>query len=155
MRLKALVCLTLLAVPMFAAGPDVISHQVAELKFMPVPDGNDCFTMAVERGDPAKEASFMIMRGKAGCAVPAHWHPSTETILMTKGSARADMKGMPAVTLAPQGFLSVPPKHVMSFRCVTDCELFLHTDGPFVIHYVDAAGHEISAAQANAKPAKK
>ncbi len=155
MRLKALLFLSLFATPMFAAGPDVVSHQLAELKFTPVPDGTNCFTMAIERGDPAKEASFMVMRGKAGCAVPPHWHPSTETILMTKGSARAEMKGMTAVTLSPQGFLSVPPKHVMSFRCITDCELFLHTDGPFVIHYVDAAGNEISSAQALGKIAKK
>jgi quercetin dioxygenase-like cupin family protein len=128
-----------------------IAHNISDLKFAVGPDGTNCFTMAVEKGDPAKEASFMVMRGKAGCAVPAHWHPSTETILIAKGTARADMRDGGSVMLRPKSFLSVPPKHVMSFRCITECELLLHTDGPFIIHYVDASGNEISTAKALGK----
>lgn len=139
------------AVVLAQAPGGLVAHNISDLKFAPVPDGTNCFTMAVEKGDPAKEASFMVMRGTAGCAVPAHWHPSTETIVMTKGTARADMRDGGPVQLRPKSFLSVPPKHVMSFRCITECELLLHTDGPFVIHFVDASGNEISAAQALGK----
>ena len=74
---------------------------------------------------------------------------------MTKGTARADMKDEAPVVLRPKSFLSVPPKHVMSFRCVTECELLLHSDGPFIIHYVDTSGNEISAAQAFGKKTNK
>jgi hypothetical protein len=40
--------------------------------------------------------------------------------------------------------LSVPPKHVMNFACAQECTLFVYTDGPFALHYVDEGGNEIS-----------
>lgn len=50
--------------------------------------------------------------------------------------------------LEPGSFVSVPPKHVMNFACVRACVLFVYTDGPFAMHYVDEAGKEISPATA-------
>ncbi len=54
------------------------------------------------------------------------------------------MKGEKPTQLGPGSFLSVPPKHVMNFACVHECTLFVYTDGPFAVHYVDEAGNEIS-----------
>ena len=109
-----------------------------------MPGTPDCFVMATEQGDPGKEASILKMKGSAGCAVPSHWHPATENIMMVSGTAKTQVKGEEPVQLGPGSFLSVPPKHVMNFTCVRECTLFVYTDGPFAVHYVDEAGNEIS-----------
>ena len=109
-----------------------------------MPRTPDCFVMATEQGDPSKEASILKMKGSAGCAVPWHWHPATENIMMVSGTAETQVKGEKPTRLWPGSFLSVPPKHVMNFACGHECTLFVYTDGPFAVHYVDDAGNEIS-----------
>ena len=109
-----------------------------------MPGTPDCFVMATEQGDPSKEASILKMKGSAGCAVPWHWHPATENIMMVSGTAETQVKDEKPTQLGPGSFLSVPPKHVMNFACVHECTLFVYTDGPFAVHYVDEAGNEIS-----------
>lgn len=109
-----------------------------------MPGTPDCFVMATEQGDPSKEASILKMKGSAGCAVPWHWHPATENIMMVSGTAKTQVKGEKPVRLEQGSFLSVPPKHVMNFVCVHECTLFVYTDGPFAMHYVDNGGNEIS-----------
>ena len=109
-----------------------------------MPGTPDCFVMATEQGDPSKEASILKMKGSAGCAVPWHWHPATENIMMVSGTAETQVKGEKPTQLRPGSFLTVPPKHVMNFACVHECTLFVYTDGPFAVHYVDEAGNEIS-----------
>jgi quercetin dioxygenase-like cupin family protein len=109
-----------------------------------MPDTPDCFVMATEQGDPSREASILKMKGSAGCAVPWHWHPATENIMMVSGTAETQVKGEKPTRLGPGSFLSVPPKHVMNFVCGHECTLFVYTDGPFALHYVDEAGDEIS-----------
>lgn len=109
-----------------------------------MPDTPDCFVMAAEQGDPGKEASILKMKGSARCAVPWHWHPATENIMMVSGTAETQVKGEKPIQLGPGSFLSIPPKHVMNFACVHECTLFVYSDGPFALHYVDEAGNEIS-----------
>ena len=109
-----------------------------------MPGTPDCFVMATEQGDPSKEASILKMKGSAGCVVPWHWHPATENIMMVSGTAETQVKGEKLTQLGPGSFLSVPPKHVMNFACGHECTLFVYTDGPFAVHYVDEAGNEIS-----------
>lgn len=109
-----------------------------------MPDTPDCFVMAAEQGDPSKEASILKMKGSARCAVPWHWHPATENIMMVSGTAETQVKGEKPIQLGPGSFLSIPPKHVMNFACVHECTLFVYSDGPFALHYVDEAGNEIS-----------
>jgi quercetin dioxygenase-like cupin family protein len=113
-----------------------------------MPGTPDCFVMATEQGDPNKEASILKMKGSAGCAVPWHWHPATENIMMVSGTAETQVKGEKPVQLEQGSFLSVPPKHAMNFVCVQECTLFVYTDGPFAMHYVDEAGREITPAAA-------
>ena len=109
-----------------------------------MPGTPDCFVMVTEQGDPSKEASILKMKGSAGCAVPWHWHPATENIMMVSGTAETQVKGEKPTQLRPGSFLTVPPKHVMNFACGHECTLFVYTDGPFAVHYVDEAGNEIS-----------
>ena len=109
-----------------------------------MPDTPDCFVTAVEHGDPSKEASILKMKGSAGCTVPWHWHPATENIMMVSGTAKTQVKGEKPVQLAQGSFLSVPGKHAMNFVCLQECTMFVYTDGPFAMHYVDETGNEIS-----------
>lgn len=113
-----------------------------------MPGTPDCFVMATEQGDPTIVASILKMKGSAGCAVPWHWHPATENIMMVSGTAETQVKGEKPVKLEQGSFLSVPPKHVMNFACVQECTMFVYTDGAFAIHYVDDGGNEISSATA-------
>ncbi len=127
--------------------PSVEKH-LAETKFIKMPDVPDCFEAATELGHPEKEASVMLMRAGAGCAVPWHWHISSEEIMMVSGSSETQVQGGKAVALRSGDFFSVPPHHVMRFVCKTPCTLFLYTGGPFEIHYVDDNGKEISSQEA-------
>ncbi|PYY05840.1 MAG: hypothetical protein DMG69_25305 [Acidobacteria bacterium] len=113
-----------------------------------MPGTPECFVMAAQQGDPGKEASILKMKGGAGCSVPWHWHPSTENIMMVSGTAHTAIKNEKPVQLSAGSFLSVPPQHVMNFVCVRECTLFVYTDGPFAIHYVDDAGKEITSDEA-------
>jgi len=36
----------------------------------------------------------------------------------------------------------------MNFACVKECTLFVYTDGPFAVHYVDETGKEITPDEA-------
>jgi quercetin dioxygenase-like cupin family protein len=143
--------LCLLMLVLFVASLAMLS-QAQETKTMHtgappmvhMPGTPDCFVMATEQGDPSKEASILKMKGSAGCAVPWHWHPATENIMMVSGTAETQVKGEKPTRLGPGSFLSVPPKHVMNFVCGHQCTLFVYTDGPFAVHYVDEAGNEIS-----------
>lgn len=131
-----------LALPSFAQEAKTMRTGAPPMVHMP--GTPDCFVMATEQGDPGKEASILKMKGNAGCAVPPHWHPATENIMMVSGTAKTQVKGEEPIQLGPGSFLSVPPNHVMNFVCVRECTLFVYTDGPFAVHYVDEAGNEIS-----------
>jgi len=133
---------TSLAMSSQAQGTKTMGPGATQMVHMP--GTPDCFVMATEQGDPSKEGSILKMKGSAGCAVPWHWHPATENIMMVSGTAETQVKGEKPTQLGPGSFLSVPPKHVMNFACVHECTLFVYTDGPFAVHYVDEAGNEIS-----------
>ena len=142
-------CMLMLA--LFVASMAMSSEAQETKKMRPgatamthMPGTPDCFVMATEQGDPSKEASILKMKGSAGCAVPWHWHPATENIMMVSGTAKTQVKGEKPVQLEQGSFLSVPPKHVMNFACVHECTMFVYTDGPFAVHYVDDAGNDIS-----------
>jgi quercetin dioxygenase-like cupin family protein len=122
--------------------------HAANVPMVHMPGTPGCFVMAAQQGDPGKEASILKMKGSAGCAVPWHWHPSAENIMMVSGTARTAVKDEKPIELAAGSFLSVPPKHVMNFACVRECTLFVYTDGPFAVHYVDETGKEITPDEA-------
>jgi len=128
---------------MSSQAPQTKPMRTGDAPMVHMPGTPDCFVMATEQGDPGKEASILKMKGSAGCAVPWHWHPATENIMMVIGTAETQVKGEKPIQLAPGAFLSVPPKHVMNFACAQECTLFVYTDGPFALHYVDEAGNEI------------
>ncbi len=67
---------------------------------------------------------------------------------MFRGTAVTQVQGGIEVSLQSGDYYFVPPHHVMRFACVEACTVFLYSNGPFEIHYVDATGKEIPAEQA-------
>ena len=125
-------------------------------RFQKIPNLPDCITAAVERGDPTKGASVLIVKGTSGCTAPWHFHTPNEQLMMISGVGRVEMKGEQAVNLRTGGFAYAPVKHVHQFKCVGGpCSFFLHSDAPFDIHYVDLSGNEISTEQALSRRPKR
>lgn len=115
-------------------------------KFGPAPNAPDCFTIAVERGDPGTGPSVILARFAPACAAPFHWHTPSETAMMVSGSLQIQMKGDQPVVARRGDFAYLPSRHVHRATCLgsVPCLVFLSADAPFDIHWVDAAGQEIS-----------
>ena len=125
--------------------------------FVNMPGVPSCMSLSVQEGDPAKTAIVVLAKFKAGCSVPWHWHTANERLMIVSGEGKGEMKGEHAVSLKPGDYIFMPGKGVHQFTAVSDVELFLTSDGPFDIHYVDASGNEISsdaALKATASSAK-
>ena len=136
-----------------------IVAPVANGKFGTVPNAPECFTVAVERGDPASGPSVLLAKFAPGCVAPFHWHTPSETAMLVSGALEVQMKDDPAMVAHQGDFLYLPGHHVHRATCLPPaaCTLFLSSDAAFDIHWVDAAGNEIplETALKNAKaPAK-
>jgi quercetin dioxygenase-like cupin family protein len=152
---RAVVLLSFLAAPLVAqqaASDTPIVRNTKPAQFQKIPNLPACLTVAVQRGDPSQGPSILLVKGTAGCHAPWHFHSPNEQLMMVSGTGRVEMKGDHAVNLHSGGFAYAPVKHVHQFTCVGGpCSFFLHSDGPFDIHYVDASGAEIPADQALSK----
>jgi quercetin dioxygenase-like cupin family protein len=126
--------------------------SAATTKFGNHPALPACVTIAVQDGDPGKNSSLILLKFKAGCTIPWHWHTPNERLIMISGSGKAEMKDAPPTMMKPGDFLLLPSKGIHQFHAVTAVELFDLSDAPFDIHYVDAAGKEIPIADALKAP---
>lgn len=103
-----------------------------------------CATIAVQDGDPGKGPSIIMLKAKAGCVIPWHWHTPNERLIIVNGSAKGEMKGeASALMLKPGDYVLLPSKGIHQFTALADVELFDLSDAPFDLHYVDADGKEI------------
>jgi quercetin dioxygenase-like cupin family protein len=126
--------------------PVVANPQQAKLASSPsLPD---CYNFAVVQGDPKGSSSVSLVKVSSGCALPTHWHSANEQATFTSGTAQIQMKGEQPQTVSAGMFYYVPANHVHQFTCKDSCTFYRAVDGPVDIHYVDAAGHEITAASA-------
>ena len=136
-----------------------IVSPAASAKFGPVPNVPPCFTIAVERGDPAKGPSVILARFAPACVAPFHWHTPTETAMIVSGSLEVQMKGEKAFVGHHGDFVFLPSHHVHRATCMgsAPCLVFLASDAAFDVHWVDAAGQEIplEAALKAGKPVNK
>lgn len=142
--------LTLIAGVAFAGEPG--GRNVADMKFANIPSLPTCLEGSVQTGDPADAPFILLVKTKAGCVVPWHWHTANEHLMIVSGAASVAMRddGKPVVVKAG-GFALLPAKHTHELRCVETCTFFLYSDGAFDIHYVDPGGKEISAKAALAR----
>jgi hypothetical protein len=70
--------------------------------------------------------------------------------MIVRGTARFDMKDAKSVTLTPGGFAIMASQHPHQFNCIKGpCEIYVHSDAAFDLHYVDKAGNEMTPAAAN------
>ena len=138
-----------LASPLFAQDASTMSYAAAATsKFTNMAVLPSCMTLSVQRGDPSKGPSVILLKFKAGCVVPWHWHTAAEQLMVVSGTGKAQMKDGKPVTVRPGDYMFLPAKHIHTFAAVTAVTMFDLPDGPFDIHYVDAAGNEIPPDQA-------
>jgi quercetin dioxygenase-like cupin family protein len=123
-------------------------RNMAEMTFGPVPGLPSIAVAAVESGDPRTGPSIILAKVPKGCVIPWHWHTPGEHVMIVSGTAVMEMKDGKPATLRPGGFVLMPAHHIHQFRGVTNCVLFVYSDAAFDIHYVNAAGNEISADEA-------
>jgi len=155
----AVLALSLLSLVAATAAPQAndkpIAQNASSKDFQKVPNVPDCFTAAVQQGDPGGSSSVLLIKGKSGCKAPWHFHTPNEQVMMVSGVGRVEMKEQQTVTLRAGGFAYAPSKHVHQFTCVSrPCSFFLRSDAPFDIHYVDQNGNEIPSEQALGKVTK-
>ncbi len=135
-----------------------IVAPAASAKFNAIPNVPECFTVAVEKGDPTSGPSVLLAKFAPGCVAPFHWHTPSETAMMVSGSLEVQMKDDKPFVAHHGDFVYLPAHHVHRATCSgsSPCLVFLTSEAAFDIHWVDAAGQEISleAALKNAKPAK-
>jgi quercetin dioxygenase-like cupin family protein len=131
-----------------APGPMHVGRNVAEQTFAPVPGLPTGGTAAVQSGDPSKGPSIILAKIAAGCVVPWHWHTPNEHLMLVSGAAKLESKDGKPFMLRAGGFAMMPSKHVHQFTCQNACLMYLYSDAAFDTHYVNAAGAEISPAEA-------
>ena len=136
-----------------------IVSLAASAKFSAIPIAPACFTVAVEKGDPGTGPSVILAKFTPGCVAPFHWHTPSETAMLVSGSLELQMRDEKAMVAHHGDFVYLPAHHVHRATCLgtAPCFVFLSSDAAFDIHWVDAAGNEISleTAMKNAKGAKK
>jgi quercetin dioxygenase-like cupin family protein len=164
------IALVVLAAGTFVGPPSRLAAQgtennpivsvAATAKFGAVPNAPECFTVAVERGDPGAGASVLLAKFAPGCVAPFHWHTPSETAMLVSGSLEVQMKDDKAFVAHDGDFVYLPGRHVHRATCVgaAPCLVFLSSEAAFDIHWVDGAGQEIpleaalKTAKATAKP---
>jgi quercetin dioxygenase-like cupin family protein len=98
--------------------------------------------MAVVSGDPGKKGMFVVqIKMPADYAVPAHWHPTTETVKVVSGSLHYGMSDKldlaHAKTLAAGHSVSMKAKTNHWVHAAAPATIQVSGMGPFQITYVD------------------
>jgi quercetin dioxygenase-like cupin family protein len=139
-----------------------IVNTASKAKFGPIPNAPECFTVAVEKGDPTTGPSVILARFAPGCVAPFHWHTPSETVMITSGALEVEMKGEKPLIANRGDYSYMPPRHPHRATCTgsAPCLVFLVSDAAFDIHWIDTGGQEISLEEAlkaakTAAPAKK
>jgi len=108
----------------------------------------DCYTYAVERGNPEAGPSVTYSKLAAGCKVPWHTHSANAQVLFVSGTFQLHMKGQQVQTLSQGSYAYVPANHQHQEICLDGCTYYVIREGIADVHYVDEAGREIPADKA-------
>lgn len=107
-----------------------------------------CSSFAVDRGDPTTGPSMLIIKMKAGCVVPWHWHTAREELMLVSGTGKIDISDFPSRVVHQGDYILLPAQRHHQFACQTDCVFFDAISGKFDIHYIDQSGKEIPVQEA-------
>jgi gentisate 1,2-dioxygenase len=124
--------------------------KLADAKFVILSNQPDCMTVAVERGDPAKGPSSVLVKMTPSCDSRTHWHSADASVLAVSGTTQLDMKGEKSRPMMRGDFVFMPAHHIHRERCTgtVPCVFYAELYSPFDVHYVDTAGNEIPDAEA-------
>jgi len=107
-----------------------------------------CAKIAVQDGNPTSGPAVISLKTAGPCTIPWHWHTGNERLIIVHGSPKLEMKDMPAAMAHDGDFLLMPAKNTHQFSADGPVELYIVTDAPFDIHYVNSTGTEIPPEQA-------
>ena len=116
-----------------------------DLKWMDGPPGLPAGAkFAVLNGDPSKEGLFTIRATMpAGYKIPAHWHPTTESVTVIEGTLYIGMgeklDESKATALTAGGFAALPGKSGHFAFSKDGVTIQVHAMGPFAITYYNPA----------------
>ena len=166
MRKMRVVCFCALAAGIVAAGERAYTqektegapHKIvrsADLKWTPVMKGCD---LAGVSGDPNAEGTVFVIRIRCvdGAKIPAHWHPTDESVTVLKGVFLVGMGDAfdetKLQTMNVGNFITVPKemRHFAASKGETIVQV--HGTGPFKVNWVNPA--EVEPPASAAAPAK-
>jgi quercetin dioxygenase-like cupin family protein len=136
--------LLFLALPLLLAGSVAQAKaKPADLKWGPAPDALPSGAeMAVVSGDPGKKGMFVVrLKMPADYAVPAHWHPTNETVKVLSGKLHYGMTDKldlaKAKTLTAGHAVTMKAKMNHWVHAPGAATVQVSGMGPFQITYVD------------------
>ena len=155
MLIKVRLRVALLCIPAFAMAQQPVEPIIKSLqdaKFNSSASLPDCVSVAVEQGDVKGSRSVILLKTASGCVIPMHWHSSAEEVSLLRGSGQVTMPGEKPQAIDGGGYMYFPAKHTHQFVCTdaNGCIGRRINYGPLDVHYVDAAGNEISPDKAMA-----
>ncbi len=142
------------ALVMAELGPQMAANNVSvhepfvktteQNTFITSPVLPDCYTYTVERGDPHTGPSVTLSKLAAGCKVPWHTHSANAQVLFVSGTFQLTMKGQQAQKLTQGSYAYVPANHQHEETCLDGCTYYVIREGAADVHFLDAAGKEIT-----------
>jgi len=118
--------------------------KAEEAKFVTSPVLPECLTFVIDHGDPKAGSSISLLKFASGCTVPMHWHSANENLMFVSGTGQFEMKGEQPHTCKAGDYVFAPARHPHQLSCAGGCTFYRFVDGPVDIHYVDAAGNDIT-----------
>jgi quercetin dioxygenase-like cupin family protein len=128
-----------------AAKSEHVMFAAADLKWADGPPALPAGAkIAVLTGDPGKTGPFTVrLKFPTGFKVPPHTHPTAEHVTVISGTlglgSGAKFDETAAHEMTAGGFAVMPAGMEHFAWCKSDCVIQLHSEGPFVVKYVNPA----------------
>jgi quercetin dioxygenase-like cupin family protein len=128
-----------------AAKSEHVMFAAADLKWADGPPALPAGAkIAVLSGDPGKTGPFTVrLKFPTGFKVPPHTHPTAEHVTVISGTlglgSSAKFDEAAAHEMTAGGFAVMPAGMEHFAWCKSECVVQIHSEGPFVVKYVNPA----------------
>jgi quercetin dioxygenase-like cupin family protein len=128
-----------------AAKSEHVMFAAADLKWADGPPALPAGAkIAVLSGDPGKTGPFTVrLKFPTGFKVPPHTHPTPEHVTVISGTlglgSGAKFDEAAAHEMTAGGFAVMPAGMEHFAWCKSECVVQIHSEGPFVVKYVNPA----------------